>query len=165
MKHTNISHFASVLLITLIFASVLFVAGIPMIPLGVINGKMWITILGIVFTAGGFFGLPFAWTFFGTVKSWQRVHYAITKEGITEISALAKHLNRSERNIKATVNNLINRLYLTGYVFNPGDTGLVLSQKTPRVKNKCENCGAPIVPDATKCSYCGIYYKKQRKEI
>lgn len=53
------------LLVLSIAFSVMFAAGIPLIPVGASKGLWALMIVGIVFTAAGFYGTPMLWTAYG----------------------------------------------------------------------------------------------------
>ncbi|MDR3215963.1 MAG: DUF3040 domain-containing protein [Clostridiaceae bacterium] len=146
-------------LLILIIFSALFVAGIPAIPLGFANGLAWLGVIGIVFVAGGFFGLPIGWTFLGEKRRQQTIVSAVVEDGLTDVKELAANFGKSEKAMRGDLVMIFNKRYITGYKFNADKTALIPFEKAEIKKNngrKCEFCGAVLTGKVEeKCPYCG----------
>jgi hypothetical protein len=152
-------------LIILVIFSVLFVAAIPMIPVGFSNGWYLIAIPSIVIVAAGFYGLPFGWSFLVSLKRSRSLALAIAKDGITKVSDLAAQFGVKEKTIVLNISELFQKRYLSGYKFNKDKTELVRVEPPKEPEKKvytavCGACGAPLPTDAEGvCKYCGTAYK------
>ena len=104
------------LLVLSIAFSVMFAAGIPLIPVGASKGLWALMIVGIVFTAAGFYGTPMLWTAYGARRGLRRLVYAVTKEHLLTVTELASQLGKSEKNVRSMLTDCFNRGYLVGYV-------------------------------------------------
>lgn len=150
-----------------LLASILFVVGIPLIPVFV--GKNWaIAIMGIVFVVFGFYSMPFFWLKYSSFFGLKRVLEAITYEHIYSVKDIAIQLQKTEQDVKNIIIKLINKRYLVGYLFDGFDLKLnnnVKAQKKLDV-NVCSNCGARITVEEhkTHCEYCGAIYSVSNKK-
>lgn len=145
-----------------IVLSVLFVIGVPCIPIGFAFGLLPIGIVGIVFAVVGFYGTPLIWTNYGTLRSHLGVYCMITEDGITDINRLAATLCLDQKKVLTQVNYLINKRYLRGYVLQDMNLVSVVPEKKPDLANKCPNCGATLAvgEDVLYCPYCGGKFPK-----
>lgn len=141
--------------------TILFICGIPMIPLGFIYHVLPIAIAGIIFTAGGFYGTPISWVLYGNLCSLGRLLYAIEKENIYTVSELSKYLQKPEKEIASQIRTLIQKTYLEGYIFDGQNLTLNENIKLKKKKtfSQCPFCGAPLPPQSSddefvKCPYC-----------
>lgn len=151
--------------------TVMLVAGIPLIPVGfMFAGKtegavhaLWLAaaIIGIAFTAVGFYGCPLAWSSYGGYSPILRVVYAVENESLYTVTEIATYLHRSEKDIQDTIRKAIDKLYLEGYFFDGKVLTLNENKKLKRrtAPDKCPNCGAPLpLPvggeTTIKCPYC-----------
>ena len=147
-------------LIIAIFAACGFVAGIPFIIMGAKNST-FLLVLGIVLVAFGFYGTPLLFISYANKKRIKRVCLAITKDKLTDIPTIAKHLQLPEETIRQDITIAINADYIDNYIFN-GET-LTKSINKYSKKMRCENCGGVLVEKDGKvyCPYCGTYYSKE----
>ena len=143
--------------------SVMFVAGIPLIP--IFAGNNWpLAIVGIVCTVVGFYGMPLMWIKYGSYFGIKRVVIAITEEHILTTSEISMYLQMREQDVKNHIVKAINKRYITGYFFD-GQVLTLNERVKPSRKvevNKCKSCGAivEVTSEEVKCSYCGTIYSK-----
>lgn len=150
--------------------TVMLIAGIPMIVFGA-SGKMWVLMsIGIAFTALGFYGAPIAWVMYGETKFRASLVGAIEYEGRVTVDGLASQFGKPRQKIVADIRKLIEKRYLTGYVFD-GET-LVYAQKKERPKEriyvgKCPSCNAIMeyADGRVSCPYCGYVREATIEEI
>ena len=154
------------LLVLSIAFSVMFAAGIPLIPVGASKGLWALMIVGIVFTAAGFYGTPMLWTAYGARRGLRRLVYAVTKEHLLTVTELASQLGKSEKNVRSMLTDCFNRGYLVGYV-RKGDELAPNEAQAPFEKlhaAECKYCGAKFTykgADAV-CPYCGAMNEEKR---
>ena len=151
----------NMLIIALVF-SVLFVAGIPMIPVGFYYGIYPVGILGIIFTVAGFYGTPFVWIAFAALVSHKGVYSMIEDDGVYSVNSIANTLGMNVKKTRGMVTYLINKRYLKGYTFDGADTivptsALGAAGKANLSLGKCPNCGAILTElgNTLRCPYCG----------
>lgn len=146
------------LLILSLILSAALVAGIPVIVFGAAN-ELWIlTALGIVCTAGGFFGTPIAWTAYGELRGLARLTEAVVEEHIYTVRELAVQLSISEKEARKRLNKCFQKRYLPGYR-REGDN-IILNEGRALEKRQfsaeCPNCGAKFsyTRENPRCPYC-----------
>ena len=144
-----------------IIASILFVVGIPLIP--IFAGKNWFVMaLGIVFVVFGFYGTPLLWVAYGSKRSLKRVVEAITEEHLYSNKDIALHIQTTEQNVKDQIIKAIRKKYITGFVYDGIELHLNEKQKQMNMVevNKCKNCSAALTVTQEKiyCKYCGTIY-------
>lgn len=144
-------------------SSILFVVGIPMIP--IFAGKIWFLMaLGIVFVVFGFYGMPLIWLKYASLKKINRVVVAIEEEHLTMNSEIATQLQIPEKEVKSLITTAINKRYITGYIYDGEKLTLNNKEKLKKQINlqKCANCGAKLVDNETEwyCPYCGDRFPK-----
>ena len=147
------------LLVLSIAFSVMFAAGIPLIPVGASKGLWALMIVGIVFTAAGFYGTPMLWTAYGARRGLRRLVYAVTKEHLLTVTELASQLGKSEKNVRSMLTDCFNRGYLVGYV-RKGDELAPNEAQSPFEKLHAAEFtykGADAV-----CPYCGAMNEEKR---
>lgn len=150
--------------------SVGLVAGIPMIVLGATNGITAVMVIGIVLVVLGFYGAPVAWTQYASKAGYSSTLAAIEEEDIDTIEAIAQHLGKRDKAVRASVDWLISHGCLKGYTVDK-DGNIKDSVKKPRTRGfvdvgKCPNCNAPLewTADAVVCPYCGMTVKRRDSE-
>lgn len=149
-------------LIRALILTLMLIAGIPMIPIGFVFDILPVGIIGIAFTVIGFYGCPVAWVAFGGYGPMLRIVYAVENESLYQIDEIAQYLQKNPKEVAATINKAIEKLYLEGYFFD-GKTLTLNENKKLKRKNiytKCPHCGAPLAPQGekdefVKCPYCG----------
>ena len=145
-------------MIAALICSAALPVGVPMIVLGATNGIWAVMIAGIVLTVAGFYGTPLLWVSYAGLASYKGVYSLITEDGVTEVDKIASTLGKRPRKVAAQINYLLEKRYLTGYVFD-GANGItpVARPKKSFMLGKCPNCGASLAAAAGKirCPYCG----------
>lgn len=136
--------------------SVLFVVGIPCIPIGFSFGLIPVGVAGIIFTVVGFYGTPLVWTMYGNARANLGVYCLITEDGVKDIDRIAATLNVDAKKTLAQVNYLINKRYLRGYLLD-GMKLVAIEKENNEALNKCPNCGATLTLEGNvfHCPYCG----------
>ena len=163
-NNSKIKHDVNKMLIICIITSIAFVVGIPMIVVGA-SSSIIVMILGIVFVAFGFYGMPLLWIHYSELRSLKRVVEAITEENLATNAEIAMQLQMNEKTVKAKVTKAINKKYITGYIYN-GEV-LTPNNKQPVkkkiIENKCRNCGGKLEQFETewRCPYCGSHFSKE----
>lgn len=149
-------------LIRAIILTILLVVGIPMIPVGFALDILPVGIIGIAFTVIGFYGCPLAWVAFANYGPIVRIVYAVENECLYQVDEIAQYLQKKPKEVAATINKAIEKLYLEGYFFDGKTLSLNENKKLKRktVYSKCPHCGAPLTPQGekdeyVKCPYCG----------
>ena len=146
-----------------LMASLMFVVGIPLIPIFV--GKSWpIAIIGIVFTVFGFYGMPFLWLKYGSLYGIKKIVVAIIEDNLLTVRELSMQMQLNEAEIRNRIAKAIQKRYIIGFVFD-GETLSLNQNKKPAYKidvNTCEKCSAPLSVTETEvvCKYCGTIYTK-----
>lgn len=149
--------------------SVLMVVGIPLIVFGA-SKPDWLPIptfffvLGIVFSGGGFYGVPILWVTYGAKRELRSFVYAVEVLGLRDVAGLASHLRRSEEEVRAKLDMCLTKGYFPTLIRN-GDR---LVEPTPRKKPEealhdvvCPCCNAHFTyrGDRGVCPYCGVAYQ------
>ena len=144
-----------------------FVDGIPMIVFGAVDGITALLVIGIILTVLGFYGAPVAWVQYSNQSMHGAVLAAIEDEGLGSVSAIAAHLGKNEKNIRAGVDYLISHGCLKGYVL---DAEGGISRSAPKQGDyidlgKCPNCNASLVlrEGEIGCPYCGTVVRSKDK--
>ncbi len=141
--------------------TILFVIGIPMIPM--FAGKITILmVLGIIFTAVGFYVMPIMWILYGGLRGLKRVVEAVLEENLYSNEEIATHLQISEREVHESIKKAINKKYLIGFKYDGKTLQLNENKKKEFVlhKKQCKNCGGKLekVGDSWVCPYCGVEF-------
>jgi hypothetical protein len=148
-----------------ICASILFVIGIPLIPVGFSLKLTWLAIIGIILTGSGFYAVPILWSFLPTKIQNRAIILAIVKDNILDIKELAANFNYNVKKMKTKVFSLINSRTLEGFKLNPEGTALIKIETKKEDKTligiKCEFCGAPLKKDEEVCSFCNTLVRKK----
>lgn len=156
-KEINIWFWASLLV------SILFVVGIPIIPL--FAGKNWfVAALGIFFTVFGFYGMPFFWIKYGSLFGMKNLVLAITEENILTTRGIAIRFQITEVEARRRILKAMNKRYIEGFLFD-GEVLTLNENEKPAYKvdvRTCENCAArlEVTDDKVYCEYCGTIYTK-----
>ena len=160
MKKIN-SDIRKIFVISLI-VTILFIVGIPLIPL--FAGKNWVIMtIGIIFVVIGFYGSPILWTSYANKKRTKRIIQAIEEENLYTNADIASHLQMKEKEVYLEIKNAINKGYIFGYKYNGQE--LVINNAKKQVKEeqisikKCINCGGRLEKTSNGChcllSQCG----------
>ena len=81
--------------------SILMVVGVPLIIFGA-SKPDWLPIptfffiLGIIFSGGGFYGVPLLWVAYGNKRDLRGYVYAVEVLELRDVKGLASHLRRPE---------------------------------------------------------------------
>ncbi|MCI6716261.1 MAG: hypothetical protein SOZ32_00220 [Bacilli bacterium] len=155
--------------LTAFILSILLIIGIPMIPIGFSKEVEIVGILGIVFTAVGFYGTPIAWINYTNFCKLYRLYNLIYHDKVYYMSLLASTTSQKIEIIEQEVNTLIQKGYLTSFIIvddklvnlkevkNPND---YLANAAGKVQTiTCEGCGYTYTYETTngisQCPYCG----------
>lgn len=157
---------SSVKLMVAILLTVFLPAGILGIIFGASKHITILLIAGIIATVLGFYGAPIAWIGVGTIKSNGVILNLIENENIYTVTDLASQTMRKPDEVRNSINQLILKGYLKGYLFKNDILEINTNQKQTgdvREKTKCPNCGGPMEFDGINyvCSYCGNVVKKK----
>ena len=149
--------------------SILMVVGVPLIVFGA-SKPDWLPIptfffiLGIIFSGGGFYGVPLLWVAYGNERANRRLVFAVTQENLLTVPLLAAQLQLPAEQVRERLTLCIQKLYITGYFFD-GET-LTLNTRTAPSEEilvaECESCGARLEyhPGETPtCPYCGTVHR------
>ena len=147
--------------------SVMFVAGIPMIVLGASKGIMPVMIIGIIFTALGFYGTPMFWVSYGGKVGLKRLVYAVTEEHLLTVQEIASQLSKSEKEVRSLLDTCFQKGYLSGFV-RKGDELALNAAQAPSEKlhaAECQYCGAKFTYKGTDavCPYCGAMNEEKKR--
>ena len=152
--------------------SILAVVGIPMIVFGAIHlgdsgaAKAFAIagfVLGLLFSGGGFYGVPLLWISYGSHRELARVVDAIDRLGLLTVDRLAAHLMMREKDVRTRIETCFTRGYLPGYV-RQGDTLMRYTAVDPEEIEhtvECPSCAARFTYRGSrgKCPYCGNTYE------
>ena len=154
----NLKKSINIYLLISLLLTICFPAGVVGIIFGASRHITALLVGGIIATVLGFYVMPMMWIKFAELKSWQGLLTAIESDNIYDVATLSTQLAKSQEQIQNDVNSLIQKRYLTGYLF-VDKQHLEPNNNTKKTQgNKCPNCGSLISKDAEYCEYCG--YKK-----
>ncbi len=151
-----------------VLCSCLFVAGIPMIVVGASQSVLAVMIAGIVFTAGGFYGVPVLWVAYAERCSLKRIVYAVEKERLLTVQSIAAQLSRPEKLVRKQLGDCLRKGYLEGYV-RQGDAFSVnaaaVDDDAELHAAECRYCGAKFSyrGKIALCPYCGAVNPSQKQ--
>lgn len=147
-----------VALLVAILLTVCFPAGILGIIFGATKHITALLIVGIVATVLGFYVMPIMWIKFGELKSLQGLLTSIENDNIYDVKTLSTQLSKTVEQTQNDINTLIQKRYLTGFLFVEKQHLEPNNNQKKSQGNKCPNCGSLMSKDADHCEYCG--YKK-----
>ena len=144
-----------------IILSVGFPCGIVGIVFGATRHITALLVVGIVFTVLGFYVAPTLWPKRSELKFLKLLLISIENDKLLSVSELAGQYNKKEEEIVRNINVLIEKRYLTGYLFKDKKVLEPNDRQKALTKSKCPNCGAVISEEDNACQYCGykIYGK------
>lgn len=149
--------------------SILMVVGVPLIIFGA-SKPDWLPIptfffiLGIIFSGGGFYGVPLLWVAYGNKRDLRGYVYAVEVLELRDVKGLASHLRRPEEEVRVKLDICLTKGYLPTLI-RDGDR---LVEPTPRKKPEeaihdvvCPCCNAHFTyrGDRGVCPYCGVAYQ------
>lgn len=143
-------------LIVSLFLTVCFPAGIVGIVTGASRSITPLLVGGIVATILGFYVMPMTWIKFAELKSWKWLLSAIENDNIYDVKTLSMQLAKPQTQIQSNINSLIEKRYLTGYLFVDKQYLEPNNNAKKSQGNKCPNCGSLMNKDAENCEYCGF---------
>lgn len=138
---------------------VMLVLGIPTIVL--FAGKNWALMgIGIACVVVGFYGTPFIWISFASLKTKKRLLMLILNENVYTVKELSEQFGMAENDVIINVRNLIHNGYLKGYLLvNNSYIKLNdnIKQEKQKVSGVCLSCGAKSTFEGNSgiCPYCG----------
>lgn len=143
-----------------IVLAVLFVASIPTLIVAAsrMSNPVFkvLFIFSIVFLVGGFYGMPFVWINYGTLRRCQNI-LTLASQGITDYPTIAEKLGTDEKEVV----KLTRKLILGGYISADliGQTPTMPKKEKTKVSITCKSCGASYLKtsEEANCPYCGKY--------
>ena len=148
-----------------LICSICLPAGILLIIFS--GGKVGILATGIVLAVLGFYGTPMLWISYANTKSLKTTLRLITNEHIYTVQDLASQLSVDKKQVELSINTLITKGFLTGFLFHDGILELNTNKKqTGTAKTtKCPNCGGIMTFDGIHyiCDYCGFVLEENKK--
>ncbi len=154
------------LLFFALLLTILFVAGIPSIVFGASKGIVFLLVFGIIFTALGFYVMPILWVMYGEKAKYVAVLECILCDNILKVNSISQNLGTKDIEIVKIINYLINKRYLTGYLFVDEKELKKIEQKEDiLITKKCPYCGANIelTDKVVTCKYCNAKFKVNNK--
>lgn len=169
----DIEKYKRALLFVSILVSVLFVAGIPMIPVGFVSGYKFIGIIGIVFAGCGFYAVPLLWVGYGMTVSTSGLCHQIKVRNILDINTLCRLNNKSEKVILAQIQKLITERYLVNYILIDNHLAKMDNNQyatvdiTSTLTAVCPFCGGkvPVLDGKGLCPYCGCLVTLENSKL
>ena len=161
MKEYNKS--LSTMLAFSIILTLFFPLGIFGIVFGAVRDITALLGVGIGMTVVAFYGTPIMWTNFGDMKKMGSVLKLIENENFYSVSDIAIQLAEDEAWVEKTINKLIEKGFLQGYIYKNGT--LTINNNVRQVRSsetKCPNCGGKLTTkDGQRvCEYCGTTFNK-----
>lgn len=111
MKDANLKKFTTVLFFVASFASICFVAGIPLIVISTTMSNTFGLVMGIFLVVFGFYGSPLLWISYADFKQQDRVSDAVTKENIYTVNDIATQNSINKTKQHNFIDNLIYNKY------------------------------------------------------
>lgn len=152
--------------------SVLLVVGIPLIIFGASKPE-WLPlptlflVLGIVFSGGGFYGVPILWVTYGAKRELRGIVYAVEVLGLRDVAKLSSHLRKPEEDVRAKLDLCLSKGYLPLLIRN-GDRLVepgFLDEEEALHDVFCTCCNAHFTYRGARgvCPYCGVTYREGQK--
>ncbi len=153
---------------TVFFISLALSVGFPLGILGIIfgavNGIVPLLVLGIVFTALGFYLMPILWVKYAELRGDRTLLFMIEHDKLYTVSALARQSGYPEKDVSTRIMRLIRSRCLIGFIFE-NDT-LITNREFSNNDNKekaysdliCPRCSALVKHNGKEymCEYCGF---------
>ena len=163
MKDSRLKNFTITLFFIALFATIGFVAGIPIIIISAGTNTFGL-IAGIVLVVFGFYGAPMLWLSYASFKQQSRVVDAVTKENIYTVDGIANQLQLSPEQVKSQLTKAVSKNYLTGYLFDGNELKINNNKKQEKQtqQSKCQNCGGNLEKNENGyyCPYCNAKFDK-----
>lgn len=165
MRDSGLKKFIVVLFFIALFATIGFVAGIPLIVISATKSNTFGLIVGIILVVFGFYGAPMLWISYASFKQQGRVVDAVTKENIYTVNGIATQLQLSPEQVKTHLSKAVSKNYLKGYLFDGNELKINNNKKQEKqtYQKKCENCGGNLEKNENGyyCPYCNAKFDKQ----
>ncbi len=136
-----------------------FPCGVLGIVFGAVKKIVFLLVIGIILTVGGFYVMPIMWVKYGEARQDRTMLFMIMNEHIYTVAGITAQTNFSEQTVRARINKMILNHELVGYLFI--DDTLVVNtnrdaKEIPYKTKKCENCGAEMLwnGEVFVCEYC-----------
>lgn len=153
--------------------SILAVVGIPLIVFGAIRPD-WLPfptlffVLGIVFSGGGFYGVPILWITYASKRELQGLIYAIEELRLHDVARLSSHLRKSPDEVRTKLDVCLTKGYLPTLIRDGDSLVEVAPAKSSSEEYHdvtCPCCGAHFSYVGTRgsCPYCGVAYSESQK--
>ena len=153
--------------------SVLMVAGVPLIVFGA-SKPGWLPVptlffvLGIIFSGGGFYGVPLLWISYGNKRELRGLVYAVEVLGLRDVARIASHLRKPEDDVRTKLDVCFSKGYFPTLI-REGDR---ITEAAPAIPPEnelhdvvCPCCSAHFSYRGTRgvCPYCGVAYSGDKK--
>lgn len=153
----------STLLAFSIILTLFFPLGIFGLVFGAVRDMGALLGIGIGMTVVAFYGTPIIWSYFGDFKRMGSVLKLIENENLYSVSDIASQLAQDEVWVEKTINKLIEKGLLKGYIYRNKTLTINNNVKQMRTSDtKCPNCGGKLVTKEGQrvCEYCGTNFNK-----
>ena len=157
LKKTIILNFVWAVILTIFLPS-----GILCVIFGAIKHLIPLIIVGILAIILGFYVMPILWIKFAENKQLNMILSAIEDDNIYQVTMLSEQFNRNKTEIIKAINTLIQKRYLTGYLFIEKDHLELNNNKKQIISSKCPNCGSTFSSKNDICEYCGYKINKNK---
>ncbi len=150
------------LLFLSITLTIFLIGGIPAIIFGASKGIVLLLVLGIICTVLGFYVMPICWVIYGERGKYMAVLSSIVNDNILKVENIKQNLGITDAEVKKIINFLINKRYLSGYLFVDNKELKKIEQKKDiLITKKCPYCGANIelTDKVVVCKYCNAKFK------
>ena len=150
------------LLFLSIILTIFLIGGIPAIVFGATKGIVLLLVVGIICTVLGFYVMPICWVVYGERGKYIAVLSCIVKDNILKVDNIKQNLGITDIEVKKIINYLINKRYLTGYLFiDEKELKKIEQKKDILITKKCPYCGANIelTEKVVTCKYCNAKFK------
>lgn len=135
-----------------IFVSIVTAIAIPLIPIGVVKGWLWIWIASIVLTVHGAVFLPLYWVWFGGLCRCYKLVRMIETKFVYNANELAVMLNKHREKVIKDIRRCIENEWLTGMLFD--GVNIYVNENTQLKTN----------PSNITCEYCGTFFLRKPYE-
>ncbi|MDR2201494.1 MAG: winged helix-turn-helix transcriptional regulator [Clostridiales bacterium] len=148
----NIDKTIKVYLRIMLGVTLMLIAGIVFLSVGLSLGITALTALGGAFIGVGFLGSFYGWVFFALLCGRRNLLNVIKNNNLSSVAEIAKSVGKSKGTVRRDIRSLISAGYLVKFKYNMQTDELLSTEVS---KYKCPSCGAPHSPTDKVCRYCG----------